>query len=125
MTAASTTVAVDVNLIRDEDILMTEPLSAAELVRLNQATSTAFVSGLGSLYEHSPWVAERAAAMRPFASALDMHRQMDACVRLGTRDEQLGLIRAHPELAGREAIAGTLTDASTSEQARFGNYPDL
>ncbi|MGF7149301.1 2-oxo-4-hydroxy-4-carboxy-5-ureidoimidazoline decarboxylase [Sphingomonas zeicaulis] len=79
--------------------------------------AAAFVARYGALFEHSPWVVERAAARLPFA---DLHVGLMSVVRDATRDEQLALIRAHPELAGKAAIDGTLTEASTAEQASAG-----
>jgi OHCU decarboxylase len=90
------------------------------LEALNTATRDAFVAGLGDIYEHSPWVAERAFAARPFASVAALHTAMLRAMQSAHVDEQLALIRAHPELAGREASAGTLTSDSTSEQRRLG-----
>lgn len=72
------------------------------------------------VFEHSPWVAERAWKRGPFASADALHAAMMAVVREATPEEQLALIRAHPELAGAEAKEGTLTRASSSEQGRLG-----
>ena len=72
------------------------------------------------VFEHSPWVAERAWARAPFNSAAELHAAMMAAVYSASREEQLALIRAHPELAGREAKAGTLTTDSSSEQGRLG-----
>lgn len=72
---------------------------------------------MSALFEHSPWVEERADA-RP--SSGDRHSDLMAVVRDATRDEQLALIRAHPELAGKAAIDGTLTEASAAEQASAG-----
>ena len=68
------------------------------------------------VFEHSPWVAERAWRKQPFASVDALHAEMMAVVRAASREEQLGLIRAHPELAGGE----TLTASSTGEQGRLG-----
>lgn len=76
-----------------------------------------FVDRYGALFEHSPWVVARAAARQPFA---DLHAGLMGVVHDATRDEQLALIRAHPELAGKAAIDGTLTEASTAEQASAG-----
>jgi OHCU decarboxylase len=90
------------------------------LATLNGLDGAGFTRLLGEVFEHSPWVAERAWAQRPFASIDALHAAMLATVREGGVDEQLGLIRAHPELAGREAAAGTLTADSTSEQGRLG-----
>lgn len=90
------------------------------LARLNAMPQLEFRAALGDVFEHSPWVAERSWAQRPFASIDALHAAMLAVVRAAGTDEQLGLIRAHPELAGREAAAGTLTADSTSEQGRLG-----
>jgi len=87
---------------------------------INELDEAAFVATLGGIFEHSPWVARRAYAARPFASIDALHATMLDVVRRATRDEQLALIRAHPELAGRAMIAKTLTADSTSEQSSAG-----
>jgi OHCU decarboxylase len=73
-----------------------------------------------SVFEHSPWVAERAWRRAPFRSLEEMHAAMMQVVAEATREEQIALVRAHPELAGREAAAGSLTVDSSSEQGRLG-----
>ena len=70
-----------------------------------------------ALFEHSPWIEERADAQ---PSSGDRHADLMAVVHAATPDERLALIRAHPELAGKAAIDGTLTDASAQEQASAG-----
>ncbi len=90
------------------------------LNELNAADSAAFVQTLHGIYEHSPWIPERAAAQRPFASLAALKLALQAAVDEASEDEQLGLIRSHPELAGKAAIAGELTAESTSEQAKSG-----
>ena len=90
------------------------------LAELNRLPQSAFEGELGGIFEHSPWVASRAYGARPFASVDALHAAMLAAVRAATRAEQLALLRAHPELAGAEAKAGTLTPHSTGEQARLG-----
>jgi 2-oxo-4-hydroxy-4-carboxy-5-ureidoimidazoline decarboxylase len=70
-----------------------------------------------SLFEHSPWVEARADA-RP--SSGERHADLMAVLREATSEEQLALIRAHPELAGKAAIDGSLTEASATEQASAG-----
>jgi 2-oxo-4-hydroxy-4-carboxy-5-ureidoimidazoline decarboxylase len=70
-----------------------------------------------ALFEHSPWVEERADA-RP--SSGDRHADLMAVVRDAAPEEQLALIRAHPELAGKAAVDGALTEASAAEQASAG-----
>jgi OHCU decarboxylase len=90
------------------------------LAALNAATPEAFLAALGGVFEHSPWVAGRAYAARPFASIDALHAAMMAAVQAASPEEQLALIRVHPELAGREAAAGALTADSTTEQGRLG-----
>lgn len=70
-----------------------------------------------ALFEHSPWVEERADA-RP--SSGDRHADLMAVLHDATPEEQLALIRAHPELAGKAALDRTLTEASAAEQASAG-----
>lgn len=80
----------------------------------------AFVARYGAVFEHSPWVAEVAWERGPPAALEDLHEAMMAAVREAPRERQLALIRAHPELAGREADEGTLTADSSGEQGRLG-----
>lgn len=91
-----------------------------DLDAVNTLDRTAFVAALGGCFEHSPWVAERAFAQRPFASVDALHAAMIDVVRRAPRQTQIDFLRAHPELAGREAQAGTMTDHSVSEQASAG-----
>lgn len=77
----------------------------------------AFVAHHAALFEHSPWVVERAAEALPFA---DVHAGLMAAVHAAGPEDQLALIRAHPELAGKAAVDRTLTEASTAEQASAG-----
>jgi 2-oxo-4-hydroxy-4-carboxy-5-ureidoimidazoline decarboxylase len=90
------------------------------LGQLNAMPQHEFRATLGEVFEHSPWVAERAWARRPFGSVDALHNAMLDAVRTAPAEKQLALIRAHPELAGREAAAATLTADSTSEQGRLG-----
>ncbi|NQE47958.1 allantoate amidohydrolase [Herbaspirillum rubrisubalbicans] len=90
------------------------------LDQLNQAEHSAFIAALHGIYEHSPWIPERAAAQRPFRTLTALKLALQNVVSEASRAEQLGLIRAHPELAGRAAIAGELTAESTGEQAKAG-----
>lgn len=83
----------------------------------NALTDAEFIARFAALFEHSPWVVERAAARRPFA---DLHAGLMQVVRDACAEEQLALIRAHPELAGKAAIDRTLTQASAAEQAAAG-----
>ncbi|MBX8813616.1 2-oxo-4-hydroxy-4-carboxy-5-ureidoimidazoline decarboxylase [Pseudochrobactrum algeriensis] len=90
------------------------------LQELNDRPETDFVSALGGVFEHSPWVAEAVAGGRPFASVSALHQAMVQAVEKAGVTKQLALIRAHPDLAGKAARAGHLTDASTSEQKGAG-----
>ena len=90
------------------------------LDQLNAAGPADFVALLDGTYEHSPWIAERAAAARPFKSLAQLKHALARVVREATADEQLGLIRAHPELAGKAMVAQTLTAESTHEQRKAG-----
>ncbi|NHZ39889.1 allantoate amidohydrolase [Massilia aquatica] len=90
------------------------------LTDLNGCDAAAFIDTLRGIYEHSPWIPERAAAARPFATVAALKYALQTAVAKASVDEQLGLIRAHPELAGKAAIAGELTQESTNEQAKSG-----
>ncbi|NHZ79575.1 allantoate amidohydrolase [Massilia sp. CCM 8695] len=90
------------------------------LTDLNSCDAAAFVGTLHGIYEHSPWIPERALSGRPFATVAALKYALQTAVTKASVDEQLGLIRAHPELAGKAAIAGELTQESTNEQAKSG-----
>jgi N-carbamoyl-L-amino-acid hydrolase len=96
---------------------MTMPLT---LQGINSASEAEFGQLLEGVYEHSPWIAERAYNSRPFVSVAALKHALVSVVRQASREEQLRLIRAHPELAGKAMIARTLTAESTSEQHRAG-----
>ena len=88
-----------------------------KLETLNAGSRSDFTAALADIFEHSPWVPERAWDRRPFAGVDALHEALTAELGGATPDEQLGLLRAHPELAGEEARAGTLTHTSEGEQA--------
>jgi urate oxidase len=90
------------------------------LTQINQLSPQDFLTHFAGVLEHSPRYAERAAQHRPFANVEDLHRAFTAAIRNDTPDAQLELIRAHPDLAGKAAIAGELTAASANEQASAG-----
>ncbi len=90
------------------------------LAELNALPAAQFVAMLGGIFEHSPWVAEGAVAARPFADIAALHAAMCEVVDEAGVDAQLQLIRAHPELASRAAMAGDLTAASNREQGGAG-----
>ncbi len=80
----------------------------------------AFMAAFGGLFEHSPWVAEAAWPLRPFASEAALHDAMMGAVRAAPEEQQIAFLNLHPELAGKEAEAGTLTGHSTFEQRGAG-----
>ncbi|RZZ90440.1 2-oxo-4-hydroxy-4-carboxy-5-ureidoimidazoline decarboxylase [Pseudoxanthomonas winnipegensis] len=90
------------------------------LAELNALPRDAFTGALAGIFEHSPWVPAGAAATRPYPSREALHAAMCQVVREAGVEAQLGLIRAHPELAGKAAIAGELTAHSASEQRGAG-----
>jgi len=96
---------------------MTTPLTLAELNACSQAEFTAALDGI---YEHSPWIAEQAWRMRPFASLAQLKHALVSVLRDAGPEAQVALIRAHPELAGKAMVAKTLTAESTHEQGRAG-----
>ncbi|MEO8408028.1 MAG: 2-oxo-4-hydroxy-4-carboxy-5-ureidoimidazoline decarboxylase [Oxalobacteraceae bacterium] len=87
---------------------------------VNAMPQQQFINALGAIFEHSPWVAQRAAEKRPFASVRQLHDAMADAVRTADADERLQLIRAHPELAGKAAMRGELTRESAREQHGAG-----
>jgi 2-oxo-4-hydroxy-4-carboxy-5-ureidoimidazoline decarboxylase len=86
------------------------------LADLNACDRQSFIDSIGWVFEHSPWVAERAWPARPFMTVEELHRAMIKGVAGATLKEQLALLRAHPDLGAR----GRLSEASTAEQARAG-----
>jgi 2-oxo-4-hydroxy-4-carboxy-5-ureidoimidazoline decarboxylase len=90
------------------------------LDQLNKAGAQEFVATLGEIFEHSPWVAERVAAKRPFTSVRALLDAMTGAVKSAAKEEQAALLRAHPDLAGKAARAGKLTKDSTAEQTSAG-----
>ncbi len=96
------------------------PVRPEHIVGLESAELSLSLADLVPLFEHSPWVAEAAWARRPFGSVAELHAALEAAIREAPRERQLELIRAHPELAGREAEERTLTRESTGEQASAG-----
>jgi len=90
------------------------------LDQLNASSQPDFVGAVGDIFEHAPWVAERAYAARPFANVTALHDAMMAVVRGASRVEQLAFLRGHPELGGKVARAGAMTADSVAEQGGLG-----
>ena len=84
-------------------------------------TCDQFVDRYGGIYEHSAWVAEETyATVADISDANNLASMFASCVNEASYDRKLTLIRAHPDLAGKAAIAGDLTQESTAEQSSAG-----
>lgn len=90
------------------------------IAQINQMPPDEFIALFGGVYEHSEWVAAGAHAGAPFTDIEELVAAMKSVVDASTDGEKLALIRAHPDLAGKLARAGTLTGDSTREQAGLG-----
>jgi len=87
---------------------------------LNALDACGFEHRLGSVFEHAPWIARRAAVRRPFASRDELHRAMLDVIASASDEERLGLLCGHPDLAGKAVIAGEVTADSRREQQGAG-----
>jgi 2-oxo-4-hydroxy-4-carboxy-5-ureidoimidazoline decarboxylase len=96
---------------------LADELSLEAINAMDQAT---FVEVFGDIFENSPWVAEQGWEARPFDSIDDVHAEMYAVIAAAPREEQVKFLNQHPELAGKEAQAGTMTESSVAEQASAG-----
>jgi N-carbamoyl-L-amino-acid hydrolase len=90
------------------------------IAQLNAAVPAEAVALLDGIYEHSPWIAQRALPARPFRSLAHLKHALVRALAASTPEEQVGLIRAHPELAGKAMVSKTLTAESTNEQSKAG-----
>jgi len=90
------------------------------LEEINRLTRPEFVAAFADIAEHSPWVAKEAHALGPFASRNDLVTAFETAMRDAPRAAQLDLIRAHPDLAGKAAMAGNMAEDSRREQAGAG-----
>ena len=90
------------------------------LAELNARNEAGFVAVCGPLFEHSPWIAARTWKRRPFPTLAVLHEELAATVQRASRQEQLALIAAHPDLVGRLAREGKLSRDSAQEQAAAG-----
>lgn len=91
-----------------------------KLEQLNRLSRDEFAACLGGIFEHSPWIPAAAWATRPYATVAGLHAAMCQVLAQADDEAKLALIRAHPELAGRAAVRGELTEASTREQRGAG-----
>ena len=90
------------------------------LEHINTASAADALQALDGVYEHSPWIAEQALEQRPFRTLAHLKHALAHAVRTASAEMQLGLIRAHPELAGKAMVAQSLTAESTNEQSKAG-----
>lgn len=86
------------------------------IAELNQMSQDEFVVVLGAIFEETPVVAHQAWEKRPFADTADLHQQMVNAVQAMSKEEQLALIQAHPELGSKVRMA----EASMQEQSGIG-----
>jgi N-carbamoyl-L-amino-acid hydrolase len=90
------------------------------LKEINSATHAQALQLLDGLYEHSPWVADKALVARPFKSLADLKYQLAHALQTSGKPAQLKLIQAHPELAGKAMVSKSLTAESSNEQNKAG-----
>ena len=95
-------------------------IASLSLARVNMAPPDVAAKLLDGVYEHSPWMAERALAHRPFRTLTALKHAFAVALDEAGEEAQLGLIRAHPELAGKAMVSNTLTAESTNEQQKAG-----
>lgn len=90
------------------------------LTEANQFSQNDFVKIFGGVFEHSPWIAEEGWKFRPFSSGAELHQKLCEIVAQSSEEKKLALLNAHPDLVGKIALEGKLTQASTQEQAGAG-----
>lgn len=90
------------------------------IAQLDQFAQAEFVRVVGPVFEHSPWIAEATWLQKPFSNLSNLHSALCHTVKTTSEEKQLALIRAHPDLVGKLALAGQLTNESTHEQASAG-----
>ena len=95
-------------------------MSQISLAELNACSKDDFVAQLSNVFEYSPWIAEQAASLRPFAGIVQLFDAMKAAVNHAPSDLRLALIKAHPDLANKTQRAAGLTAESNDEQNSVG-----
>lgn len=95
-------------------------MTATTIHALNGLSPQRFRDVLSGIFERSAWVAEAVAPARPFVDLAALHAAMVAAVARASQEKKLALLRAHPDLAGKEAQDGALTEHSTNEQKSAG-----
>ncbi|GHO46514.1 2-oxo-4-hydroxy-4-carboxy-5-ureidoimidazoline decarboxylase [Ktedonospora formicarum] len=87
---------------------------------INTYEKETFISALANLFEGPPWIVTNAYPTRPFASLDQLHQVLCSIMYAAPLDQQVALLRAHPDLVGRAALIGSLSPASKGEQAAAG-----
>ncbi len=95
-------------------------LQQLTLQEVNALDQESFVAALGSLFEGPPWIVRQAWSARPFTTLTDLHQALCKVMYDAPIEQQIVLLQAHPDLVGRAALAGTVSSASTGEQAAAG-----
>src|ERR1700709_2388532 len=94
--------------------------SQTTLSNLNTCSKDDFVAALANIFEYSPWIAEAAAAKRPFAGVTELFAAMRKVVEEAAPGQRLALIRVHPDLADKTRQADALTAEAKAEQSSLG-----
>jgi 2-oxo-4-hydroxy-4-carboxy-5-ureidoimidazoline decarboxylase len=111
----------DGNYTLSDELLTAAPKERTmTLDEINALSRAEFVTALRGLFEGPPWIVEETWQRRPFADEAALHSALDDTMFAAPRDAHLALLRAHPDLAGKLALAGRLSAASTYEQAAAG-----
>jgi 2-oxo-4-hydroxy-4-carboxy-5-ureidoimidazoline decarboxylase len=95
-------------------------MSQKSIAELNACSRSDFITTLANIFEHSPWIAEQAAASRPYAGVRQLFEAMKTAVERAPAELRLALIKAHPDLANKTQRAAGLTADSTAEQDSVG-----
>lgn len=90
------------------------------LQEINACDQESFVQALAALFEGPPWIVHAAWQQRPFSDRAQLQQALSSIMYSASQEQQVALLRAHPDLMGRAALAGTLTPSSTREQAAAG-----
>jgi OHCU decarboxylase len=96
---------------------MTQPFSLHDLNTLKRED---FIQALTPLFEGPPWIVAEAWHARPFQTRAELYTTLCTIMQQAPLEKQIALLRSHPDLVGRAALAGKLSSASTSEQASAG-----
>src|ERR1700751_1729205 len=96
-------------------------MSDKTLAELNVSSRDDFVTALANIFEHSPWIAEEAAAARPVSGVGGLLAGMKSAVERAPAERRLALIKAHPDLADKTQRAAGLTVESNAEQNSVGH----